>query len=149
MSRDVDFNDPSSWDDEDKEWLRQRIDRVPAEHRSELDVRPLAAPAVEAESVETDRLRAFLMANFPDEMAATDDTPVGVAIRLLTEDYEGVSDTTTGDADSTDTYDSWKVNELRGEVDARNNNGAGLTPASDKKADLIAALRSHDASRTL
>jgi predicted metal-dependent hydrolase len=146
MSRDVDFNDPSSWNDEDKEWLRQRIDRVPAQHREHLDVNPVSAPANEAENVELDRLRAFLMANFPDEMATSDQSPVGVAIRLLTDDYEGVTET-TDDASVDDTYDSWKVNELRDEVTTRNNSGAAITPASDKKADLVSALRADDASK--
>jgi hypothetical protein len=145
--RDVNFNDPSSWDEDDKVWLRQRIDRVPPEHREHLEVRPVASPANEAESVELDRLRAFLMANFPDEMAGAlaTDTPVGVAIRLLSDEYE----TTEADDESAvdDTYDSWKVAELQEEINKRNEGGASLSPASNRKDDLVSALRGDDASK--
>lgn len=144
--RDIDYSKPEAWNDEDKEWLRQRIDKVPPEYHEYLQVRPAIAPAGVAETVEIDRLRAFLVANFPDEMATglTTDTPVGVAIRLLSDEYE----TTDGDeADTDDTYDSWKVAELQNEVSTRRANGEDITPASDKKADLITALRASDSAK--
>lgn len=145
--RDIDYSKPEAWDEDDKEWLRQRIDRVPPEYHEYLQVRPTAAPAGVAESVEIDRLRAFLVANFPDEMAEglATDTPVGVAIKLLSEEYETESTEQADDTD--DTYDSWKVAELQNEVNARRTNGEDITPASDKKADLIAALRASDSAK--
>lgn len=143
MTRQIDINDPTSWDDEDKTYLRDRIERVPAEHRAALNVQPTVPPAATAESTEIDRLRAFLVTNFPDEIGAADDTPVGVAMRLLSEAFE-TEDVDTNASTPIDTYDSWKVAELQTEVDKRRNDGADLNPASNRKDDLIAALRAND-----
>jgi hypothetical protein len=145
MSRQIDFNDPSSWDDDDKAYLRDRVELVPVEHREHLIDRPPIAPASAAESPDIDRLRAFLVSNFPEEMSAAGAEPVGVAIQLLTEEYETTSPDEESDAD--DTYDSWKVPELKDEVTKRQNAGEDITPASDKKADLIAALRASDSAK--
>lgn len=45
-----------------------------------------------------------------------------------------------------DTYDQWTVADLQGEIRTRVESGAEITPSSSKKADLIAALREHDAA---
>jgi hypothetical protein len=141
LSREVNFNDPDSWTDEDREYLRQRVDLVPEQHRASL-ITPVLPPAQAAESTEIARLRAFLERNYPDEMNVEGDTPVGVAIRLLSDDDEVVEEETGDD------YDSWNVAELRAEVASRRtaNADAGL-PGDEsklKKADAIAALRDYD-----
>lgn len=147
MSRQIDYNDPSSWDEDDKTYLRDRLDLVPVEHRSELNVQTPLAPAAAAESPDIDRLRAFLVANFPEEMSAAGAEPVGVAMKLLSDEYETTTSDESDDEEPDDTYDSWKVAELNNEIDARRTNGETITPTSDKKADLIAALRASDASK--
>lgn len=142
MSRQINLNDPDSWDEDDKTYLRDRIDMVPAEHREHLVV-PAApmAPAPEAESSEVARLRDFLMENYPDDMTAAEgESPVGVAIRLLSPEED--SGAAPEDADETDDYDDWKVAELRAEYDKRGLSGES---ASMRKQELVDALRADDA----
>jgi len=45
-----------------------------------------------------------------------------------------------------DDYDDWTVAELQTQVKTRVEGGATITPVSQKKADLIAALRADDAT---
>lgn len=142
MSRQINLNDPDSWDEDDKTYLRDRIDMVPAEHRGKL-VDPAAplAPAQEAESLEVARLRDFLMENYPDDMTAAEgESPVGVAIRLLSSEDELVPSEAPDEAE--DDYDDWKVAELRAEYDKR---GLAGESASMRKQELVDALRANDA----
>lgn len=134
MSREIDVNDPDSWDDSDREYLRERIDTVPAQHRAVLmeDQTPPVPPAAVAEHPGIARLSEFVRMNFP-ERAGED--PVSVVIdELGGEEVE---------EDEGDDYDTWKLAELQSEANKR-----GLTVQADgnKKAPWIDALRQHDAS---
>lgn len=44
-----------------------------------------------------------------------------------------------------DNYEEWNVTDLQNRIKALNEEGAEITPASTRKADLIAALREYDA----
>lgn len=147
MSRQIDLRDPESWTPEDVEYLKQRIDSVPEQHRHRLiEPRSTLAPAQEAESAEIARLRSFLELNFPDEMTTVEqgDTPVGVAIRLLS-DGDDVLDPDA--VTTTDDYDTWSSQRIKDEVNARREAGKDIRPASNKKADYVAALREDDAAQ--
>ena len=61
------------------------------------------------------------------------------------EEDTGGTAATADDQEPTDDYDKWTVDELKGRVQSLNEDGAEITPASTKKADLIAALREYDA----
>lgn len=139
LSRQVDLSKPDEWTDEDVEYLRQRPESVPAEYRDRL-VSPVIAPAQEAESPEIARLRAFLERHYPDDIAVEGDTPVGVAIRLLSEDVDEDEEATD------DGYDTWSAADIKAEVDKRRDAGRTIEPASNRKADYIAALREDDKS---
>jgi len=136
LSRQVDLTKPDEWTDEDVEYLRQRPESVPVQYRDRL-VSPVIAPAPEAESPEMARLRAFLERYYPDDMSVEGDTPVGVAIRLLS---DGI------DEEPADTYDSWSAADIKAEVDKRREAGRTIEPASNRKTDYIAALRKDDES---
>ncbi len=111
MAREVDFKNPESWNDEDLDYLRERVDRVPAEHRHLLDVKPDVAPSSEAMHPAMARLDQFVRENWP-ERAGED--PVDVVIDLLTESYEVEDDDNTDQP--SDKYDSMKISELRAEA---------------------------------
>jgi hypothetical protein len=144
MARDVNFNDPSSWDDDDKVWLSQRIDRVPAEHRHLLkDPAPAFAPEAVGESPELARLRSFLEDNFPEDWAEGE-TPVGLAIRLLTENTEAEETVDELTPEAPD-YDKWKAAELVAEIETRRANGRNIPGDKLTKAEAAAALRADDA----
>lgn len=144
MARDVDYNDPQSWDDDDKTWLRDRIERVPAEHRHHLIDNPPVAPANEAISPELDRLRIFLEKHYPEEMSAEGQTPIGLAITLLA-DQAGVNlDEVEDDGDDRD-YDRWKAAELTEEIGKRRQAGRDI-PKVSNKTEAVAALRADDAA---
>jgi len=147
VSRQINVNDPDSWSDEDRLYLRDRLESVPPQHRHVLAT-PTASPPGEAETVEIARLRVFLENNYPEDMAAMDqgDTPVGVAIRLLTTDDTTDPDTLTSAGDD---YDTWNVADLRVEADSRRRENPEANIPADvsktKKADVIAILRDYDA----
>lgn len=67
--------------------------------------------------------------------------------RIVTQDqqFPPVQETDE-DLEEGDEYDQWTVADLQAEIKSRNDDGAEIVPASQKKADLIAALRDHDAS---
>jgi hypothetical protein len=136
MSREINVKDPDSWNDDDLEYLRQRPHLVGEEHRDRLNPVVTLPPASEAESTEIARLRAFLETAFPEEIGVDGETPVGCAIRLLSEDVP----------DENDEYDSMKVAELRDEVRSRQANGRLTDVDASKvtKADAITALRADD-----
>lgn len=137
MSRQINLNDPDSWSDEDRVYLRDRVDTVPAEHR------PLLVESVPASPVQTfddvtgaalsiSALTAFVQKWYPDEPGA----PVEVVMRLLT-DRDGLVD------EEADDYDEWKAAELKGEMEKR-----GIeVPPKMTRADAIAALRANDAAK--
>ncbi len=80
--------------------------------------------------------RAYLLMRGEDARVAWFDQtyPAGAAAEAEAEgDEEG------------DDYDKWTVAELDTRIKALNEEGAEITPASGKKADLIAALREYDA----
>ena len=142
MAREVDLNKPESWDNDDKAWLRDRIDRVPEQHRKHLDVtEPMFAPALHAEASEMTRLRGFLELNFPEELNAEGETPVGLAIKLLS-DYAGVEDGESGDDDPG--YEKWKATELVAEIEKRRENGRDIPGDKFTKAQAAEALRADD-----
>lgn len=150
MSRQIDMSKPDEWTEEDLDYLRQRPELVPVSERHRLNDTPLA-PAQAAESLELTRLRDFLNENFADEMKATEvgDTPVGIAIRLLSDEYETVPADEADDGVATTDYTKWTVAELKAEVDSRNtdpNRTTEIVPASDRKNDLAAALTADDAA---
>lgn len=139
MSRQIDYNKPEEWTDEDKAYLRDRIDQVPVHLRQHLDMTaPVAVPSAEAEPFEVARLREFLNENYPDEMLQSGDSPVGVAIRLLSDDEE--------ETEADDGYDDMSAADIKAEVDKRRSAGRTIEPASNRKADYIAALRADDAA---
>lgn len=140
MARDVNVNDPKSWDDEDKTWLQNRLERVPEQYRHLLADPSPFAPSATAESPEMERLRLFLEANFPDDMAAEGETPVGLTIRLL-EDYAGV------DEESNDPgYEKWPATELTAEIAKRREAGREIPGEKFNKTTAAAALRADDAT---
>ena len=140
MSRQIDFNKPDEWTDEDKEYLSQRLDTVPVHLRDRLVVDTPPVLATEAESSEVARLREFLNENYPDELQSGD-SPVGVAIRLLSDSDEEADDETAADD-----YDTLSATEIKAEVEKRRDAGRTIEPASNRKADYIAALRADDAT---
>jgi hypothetical protein len=145
VSRQVDMTDPGKWSDEDKEYLRQRIDSVPVALREHLAEDVPLAPAVAAESPEMSRLRRFLELNYPEEMASTEqgDTPVGVAIRILSEGDDVVDPDTVDDVD----YSKWNAKDIKAEVDRRRESGRPIQPEGNTKADYINALKADDAAQ--
>ena len=140
MSREIDVKDPSSWDDDDRTYLAERIDTVPVEHRADLMktqqmTEPVAPPAV-AEHPGITRLQNYVRINFPER--STED-PVQVVIDEL-----GGDEIESAPDDEGDDYDEWKVAELEAEAIKR-----GLTVQRDgnKKAPFINALRDYDNSK--
>jgi hypothetical protein len=146
MAREVDYNDPASWDDEDKIWLRDRIERVPAEHRHHLVENPPTAPSFEAVSPEMERLRLFLETHYAEDMAVEGQTPVGLAIQLLS-DAAGVDPDAIEDGDDEDntSYDKWKAAELTEEIGKRRQAGREI-PKVSNKTEAAAALHADDAT---
>lgn len=139
MARDVNYNDPDSWDDDDRVWLRDRLERVPEEHRHLLVDKPVFAPSATAESPEMERLRLFLEREYPDEMAAEGQTPVGLVIELLGAD-------TAEDSGDDPGYENWKSAELMAEIDKRRNNGREIPGDKFTRAQAATALRADDAA---
>jgi hypothetical protein len=139
MARDVDYKNPDSWDDDDKLWLRDRIERVPVEHRHLLVDGPTFPPAATAESPEMERLRLFLEREYPDEMAAEGQTPVGLVIELL-----GADDSSDDPGDPG--YENWKSAELMAEIQKRRDNGRDIPGDKFTRPTAAAALRADDAN---
>lgn len=149
MARNVDFNKPETWDDDDRRWLRDRIDRVPAEHRHVLreDAPPVQfAPQPTGESPEMARLRAFLEHNFAEDWAEGD-TPVGLAIRMLTENTDAEEPTPEDVAPASPDYSRWKAAELVSEIEKRRGDGRDIPGDKFTKAEAADALRKDDATQ--
>lgn len=144
MARNVNVNDPKSWDDDDKLWLKDRLERVPEQYRHLLADPAPFAPSLHAESPEMERLRLFLEANFPDDMAAEGETPVGLTIRLL-EDYAGVDEDAESD-DKDPGYEKWPATELTAEIAKRREAGREIPGEKFNKTTAAAALRADDAT---
>lgn len=134
MSRQVNLNDPDSWTDDDREYLRERGYDHPS---LKVDAAPVFAPAAEAQSTEVQRLKDFLETHFPKELGVEGETPVATAIRLLG-NAEGYEDDAPADE-----YPEWKVKELREEASTRS--GFSGDPEKMNKPQLIEALRAWDA----
>lgn len=135
LSREIDVNKPDSWDDDDKAYLRDRVDMVPAEHRQYLDMPRVIAPEATAQSPDVVKLTTWLRDNYPEEMGSGEPA-VDVAIRLLSDDG-------SEDVLPDDDYDNWKVPELRNEAANRGIDGA----SSMTKQQAIDALRKWDTDR--
>jgi hypothetical protein len=144
MAREVNYNDPDSWNEDDKTWLKDRIDRVPPEHRSLLVNPVVFAPSATAESTEMERLRLFLERQFPEDMAAEGETAVGLAIRLLT-DYAGVDEDSEELEDPG--YEKWKAAEISAEIERRREAGHTIPGDSFTRVTGAAALRADDATK--
>jgi hypothetical protein len=136
MSREIDVNDPGSWDEDDKEYLRNRPEMVPTEHREHLRIpETMAPPAALGESAAMARLRAYVEKEYPDRAG---EDPVEVVIDLLGGE--------TVDDDEGDDYDNWKVAELAAEAQKRQMTDAELPSGADRqrKQPWIDALRKWD-----
>jgi hypothetical protein len=133
LSREIDVNKPDSWSDDDKAYLRDRVDTVPVEHRQYLDIPRAVAPEPTALSPDVVKLTTWLRDNYPEEMGSGEPA-VDVAIRLL-------SDSDEQPPEPDDDYDNWKVNELRAEAANRQIDGA----SSMTKQQAIDGLRKWDA----
>jgi len=131
MSRNVDLANPDTWEDEDLDYIRERIDQVPVEYRDRVQVEPALAPQPEAQHPELVKLDNWLRNNYPEDMMPGK-SPVDVAIELLSEDVPETS--------AEEDYDNWKVAELQTEAQRR-----GIDPSGMRKHDLAAALRNNDA----
>jgi len=71
----------------------------------------------------------------------------GEESRVKTQDQQYPADAEAeAEEELEDDYDDWTVPELQAQVKTRVEGGATITPASSKKADLIAALRQDDAA---
>ena len=140
MSRQIDVNDPASWDEDDKTYLRERVDIVPAEHREHLRVPDPVPLAVQTgEAPEVTRLAMFIRENFPERAG---ENPVDVAIELITETFD-VSEP----EDEGDNYEQWTVAELSTEFVSRNLADPPTGNDAKKKAPWIDRLRADDATR--
>lgn len=143
MSRDVDFNDPNTWRDEDDiEYVRQRIDRVPEQHRARLAIQQPPQLMQTGDSVEMQRLHTFLAKYYPEELAVEGQTPVGLAIQMLS-DNEGINDDESDDDDPK--YEKWPAAELTAEIGKRRQAGRDI-PKVANKTEAAAALRADDAT---
>lgn len=136
MSREINVNDPDSWDDDDKAYLRERPEMVPAEHREALSVPQAFAPSATVENPSVARLRNYVRLNFPDRAG---EDPVDVVIDEL-----GGSEVVT--EEEGDDYDSWKISELRAEAEKRQMTEAEVPQGDDarKKSAWVGALRDWD-----
>jgi hypothetical protein len=144
MARDhIDFSDPKTWKDEDDiEYVRQRIDRVPAEHRGRLSVQLPPQLMQTGESVEMQRLHDFLAKHYSEDLAVEGQTPVGLAIQLLS-DAEGINDEDADD--EAPKYEKWPAAELTAEINKRRAAGREI-PKVSNKTEAAAALRADDAT---
>ena len=82
----------------------------------------------------TDEERAYLLMRGEESRVRTQDQQYPAVDEEAEEELED------------DDYDDWTVAELQAQVKTRVEGGATITPASQKKADLIAALRADDAA---
>jgi hypothetical protein len=139
MSRQIDVNDPSSWDDDDRAYLAQRMDTVPAEHRADLEKSKYAPSAkvavVEGSNPQMMKLTDFVRRNYPDR---SNEDPVDVVISELGGGAE---------EDEEDDYDQWKVSELEAEARKRNMTEDEMPKGNDarQRQPWIDALRRWDA----
>lgn len=136
MSREVDIRDPESWTDDDREWLAQRVDTVPAEHRHLLSPPTAAVGVVPGVNPQMEKLTRFVADNFP-ERAGED--PVDVVISELGGDVEEPVE------EETDDYDQWKLDELRAEAAKRPGVANPTGADAGRKQSWIDALRAWDA----
>lgn len=88
----------------------------------------------------TDEERAYLLMRGEESRVKTQDQQYPADMDDSDEELEDDSD------EEPDDYDDWTVPELQAQVKTRVEGGATITPASSKKADLIAALRQDDAA---
>jgi len=139
MSREIDVNDPDSWDDTDKEYLRERIDTVPMQHRSALSVEMPMAPQAVVEDPSITRLRNYVRINFP-ERAGED--PVTVVIDELG------GDEVEAPEDDGDDYDKWTIAELSAEAKKRQMTEGEVPAGNDakRKQPWVDSLRRWDAA---
>lgn len=138
MSREVNINDPDSWDDNDRAWLAQRVDMVPADLRHLLTPPTSAVGVVAGINPQMEKLVRFVRENFP-ERAGED--PVDVVISELGGDVDEEPE------ESGDDYDQWRVNELEGEAKKRQIDPATFPTgnAARTKQPWIDLLRGWDA----
>lgn len=85
----------------------------------------------------------------PRDRALTDEERTyllmrGEDSRIATQDQQFPPDDEVEDVEG-DNYEEWTVAELQAEIKTRVEAGSEITPASSKKADLVAALRANDA----
>lgn len=143
MARVIDFNKPDEWTEDDLTYLRDRPERIPEEHRARV-LSPVTTPSAVGESTELATLRVFLERNFADEMNVEGETPVGTAMRLLSDIApEDINE----DQGEEDDYDTWSVADLRSEITTRQGSGRSIAVddvAKVRKADAVAALRADD-----
>lgn len=139
MSREIDYNDPDSWTDDDRAYLAERVESVPEQYRHlVLPEQPPFAPQAVGQDPRMLRMIEFIQRNHP-ERAGED--PIAVAIDLM----GGETADDESDDDMTDNYDQWKVKELSDEADRREPKVTlpeGANPR--EKAPWIAALREWD-----
>lgn len=145
MSRQINVNDPDSWDDDDRDYLRDRVEIVPAEHRHHLALTELPTPVMSVadlagEQAANAALEGFIKKWYPEEPGS----PVEVAMRKLTE----LDDLTEEPEEPDDDYPSWTAQELKAEITKRQENGRMSGFSGRTKADAIAALRADDANTT-
>lgn len=143
LLRRVQETDSAEWDDETWDFANARLLLSPSQ-QAEYSVRLMDRQ----QKAERDRLVADLGGNIPGLGVATRGSftaaelaagAVPVPVR------EGKLDEPPQDDE--EPYDNWKVAELRDEVRLRNEqraDDAKLTPASDRKEDLVAALEADD-----
>lgn len=145
MARDLDFGDPSTWKTEDDiEYVRQRIDRVPVEHRARLAIQQPPQLMQTGDSLEMQRLHNFLAKYYPEDLAVEGQTPVGLAIQLLT-DEAGVNPDSLDEDDAAPDYTKWKADELQAEIGKRRQAGRDI-PKVTTKTDAATALTADDAT---
>lgn len=142
MSRQINVNDPSSWDDDDRDYLRDRVEIVPVEHRGELALTELPTPVMSTadlagEQAANAALSEFIKKWYPEEPGS----PVEVAMRKLTE-----LDNLVEDEEAGDDYDQWTAAELKAEIAERQGKGRMSGFSGRTKADAISALRADDAN---
>lgn len=134
MSRDVNVNDPDSWDDQDKLYLSQRLDLVPEEHRDTLVTKQRPVLVTPGINPQMEKLTQFVRDTYPDRGA---EDPVDVVISELGGDPNP-------EDDAGDDYDKWTVGELSKEAKVRDGLVAPTGDNAKKKQPWIDALRDWD-----